>query len=141
MVSLTLNQARDALDGAFHAAHEHQFKPMAIVIVDTGGQVLFSAREPGATALRLTIANGKAAAAVGMGVNTRVLSKKAQEMPGFFSAIATSSAQPFIPQTGAMLIIDASGTVLGAMGASGGTGDEDELIITAGLLAAGLVAR
>ena len=97
-----------------------------------------SAREDGASALRLDIALGKAAAAVGMGVNSRVLTERAKGLPAFFNAVASVAQQKFIPQTGAVLITDAAGTVLGAAGASGGTGDEDEQIVIAGIAAAGL---
>lgn len=141
MPTLTLDQAQAALRGALQAARSHQFRPMAIVVVDAAGTVITSAREDGATPLRMTIATGKACAAIGMGANTRLLAKKASEMPAFFGSIATSAGHPFIPQTGAMLVIDASGNVLGAIGASGGTGDEDELIVSAGIDAAGLTAR
>jgi uncharacterized protein GlcG (DUF336 family) len=97
-----------------------------------------SAREDGASALRLDIGLGKAAAAVGMGVNSRVLAERAKGLPAFFGAVGAASQQKFIPQTGAVLIIDADGRVLGAAGASGGTGDEDEQIVIAGIAAAGL---
>ncbi|WAH55292.1 heme-binding protein [Pseudomonas silvicola] len=141
MPTLTLDQAQTALHGALQAARSHQFRPMAIVVVDTAGTVVAAAREDGATPLRMTIATGKACAAIGMGANTRLLAKKAGEMPAFFGSIATSSQHPFVPQTGAMLMLDASGAVVGAIGASGGTGDEDELIVTVGIDAAGLAAR
>jgi uncharacterized protein GlcG (DUF336 family) len=54
-------------------------------------------------------------------------------------ALASTAQGRFLPQTGAVVIKDAAGAVLGAVGASGGTGDEDELICTAGVTAAGLV--
>jgi uncharacterized protein GlcG (DUF336 family) len=111
---------------------------MAVVVVDGAAQVVASAREDGATALRLDIALGKAAAAVGMGANSRVLTQRAKELPAFFQAVASVSQQKFVPQTGAVLLLDTSGAVLGAAGASGGTGDEDEQIVIAGLRAAGL---
>lgn len=141
MPTFTLNHAQAALHGALQAARSHQFRPMAVVAVDAASTVIASAREDGATPLRMTIATGKACAAIGMGANTRLLANKASEMPAFFGSIATSCAHPFIPQTGAMLVLDASGNVLGAIGASGGTGDEDELIVAAGISAAGLTAR
>jgi uncharacterized protein GlcG (DUF336 family) len=109
-----------------------------VVVVDAAAQVVASAREDGASALRLDIALGKAGAAIGMGVSSRALVQRAKDMPAFFGAIATTAQQPFIPQVGAVLIIDDVGAVIGAAGASGGTGDEDELIVIAGVLAAGL---
>jgi uncharacterized protein GlcG (DUF336 family) len=111
---------------------------MGVVVVDSAGQVMASAREDGASALRLDIALGKAGAAIGMGVNTRVLAGRSADMPVFFNAISAVSHQKFIPQTGAVLITDTDGKLLGAVGASGGTGDEDEQLCFAGIRAVGL---
>jgi uncharacterized protein GlcG (DUF336 family) len=138
MSPLTLSQARTLIDAALAEARAKGFKPMGVVVVDAAAQPVASAREDGATALRLDIAQGKAAAAVGMGTNSRALAVRAKDMPAFFGTIATNAQQAFIPQTGAVLIVDGAGTVLGAAGASGGTGDEDELIVIAGIASAGL---
>ncbi len=138
MSALTLAQARTVIDAALAAARLQGFKPMAVVVVDAAAQVVASAREDGASALRLDIALGKAAAAVGMGSNSRLLAQRAKDLPAFFGAIASVAQQKFVPQTGAVLITDADGAVLGAAGASGGTGDEDEQICIAGIAAAGL---
>lgn len=138
MTTLTLAQARTLIDAALAAARAAGFKPMGVVAVDAAAQVVASAREDGASALRLDIALGKAAAAVGMGVNSRTLTEHAKQQPAFFGAVGVAAQQKFIPQTGAVLITDASGRVLGAAGASGGTGDEDEQIVIAGIAAAGL---
>ena len=138
MPALTLSQARSLIDAALAAARSAGFKPMGVVVVDSAAQVVASAREDGATALRLDIALGKAAAAMGMGVNSRVLTERAKGLPAFFNAVAAASQQKFIAQTGAVLITDAAGAVIGAAGASGGTGDEDEQIVIAGITATGL---
>ena len=61
-----------------------------------------------------------------------------KDMADFFGTIASATAQHFNPQTGAVLITDAAGTVLGAARASSGTGDEDEQIVVAAITAAGL---
>jgi uncharacterized protein GlcG (DUF336 family) len=138
MTTLTLAQARTLIDGALAASRQLGFKPMGVVVVDAAAQVVASVREDGASALRLDIALGKSAAAVGMGVNSRVLTERAKGLPAFFNAVAAASQQKFIAQTGAVLITDSTGAVLGAAGASGGTGDEDEQIVIAGIAAAGL---
>lgn len=138
MTALTLSQARTLIDAALADARRQGFMPMGVVVVDAAAQVVASAREDGASALRLDIALGKAAAAVGMGVSSRVLTQRAKDLPAFFGAVAAVAQQTFIPQTGAVLIQDAEGRMLGAAGASGGTGDEDELIVIAGIAAAGL---
>jgi uncharacterized protein GlcG (DUF336 family) len=135
---LALTQARTLIDAALAEARQHAMRPMGVVVVDAAAQVIASSREDGASALRLDIALGKAAAAVGMGSNSRALAQRAKDLPAFFGAVAAVAQQKFIPQTGAVLIIDEAGTVLGAAGASGGTGDEDEQIVIAGIAAAGL---
>jgi uncharacterized protein GlcG (DUF336 family) len=111
---------------------------MGLVVVDAAGQVKAAAREDGASALRIDIANGKASAAIGMGVNSRALAQRAKDLPAFMTALASVSQQKFLPQTGAVLIKDAAGEVIGAAGASGGTGDEDEEVCMAGIAAVGL---
>ena len=138
MISLSLTQAQTILAGALAAARQKSYKPMGVVVVDTSAQAIASAREDGASALRLDIAHGKAGAAIGMGTNSRTLALRAKDLPAFFSTIATNAQHPFIPQTGAVLITNSQGEVIGAVGASGGTGDEDEEIVMAGIAAAGL---
>jgi uncharacterized protein GlcG (DUF336 family) len=87
---------------------------------------------------RFEIAQAKAWGAVGMGVSSRVLGERAKGNPNFFVALAATAGGRFLPQTGAVLIKDAEGSVIGAVGASGGSGDEDEAICSAGVSAAGL---
>jgi len=138
MTALTLTQAQGLIAAALAEARTQRYKPMGVVVVDAAGQTKAAAREDGATALRLDIATGKACAALGMGASSRVLTQRAKDLPAFFIALASASSQKFIPQTGAVLIKDAAGEVLGAAGASGGTGDEDEAICIAGIAAIGL---
>ena len=133
MNSISLAQAQTLIAAALAEARAQNFKPMGLVVVDAAAQVVASAREDGASALRLDIGLGKAAAAVGMGVNSRVLAQRSKEVPVFLGAIAAVAQQKFVPQTGAVLIVDAGGALVGAAGASGGTGDEDEQIVIAGI--------
>jgi uncharacterized protein GlcG (DUF336 family) len=138
MTALTLQQAQTLITSALAEARAQGYKPMGVVVIDAAGQVKALAREDGASALRLDIATGKSCAALGMGVSSRVLTQRAKDLPAFFISLASVSSQKFVPQTGAVLIKDASGEVIGAAGASGGTGDEDEAICIAGIAAAGL---
>lgn len=136
---LTLDQANRIIAAALARHAQGGFKPMAVVVLDDAGHVKAVQRQDGASMLRVDIATGKAWAAVGMGAASRVLTQRAKDLPAFFNAIAASAQGKFIPQTGAVLIKDAAGQVLGAVGASGGTGDEDELICAAGIESVGLV--
>ena len=73
-----------------------------------------------------------------MGASSRVLAERAASNPNFFVSLASTAHGRFLPQTGAVLINDDAGHVLGSVGASGGTGDEDEEICIAGVTAVGL---
>ena len=112
---------------------------MSVAVVDAAGQIKAFLRDDGATPLRFDIALGKAAAAAGMGCSSRALTEMQSKIPVFFATLAGSTQQHFIPQTGAVLIKDSDGVILGAVGASGGTGDQDEAICIAGVEAAGYV--
>lgn len=140
MSTITLAQANTVLDAAIRAARQAGYKPMAVVVLDAAGHLKAAQREDGASMLRADIALGKAWAAIGMGVRSRALVDRARDNPGFFNALAATGQGRFIPQTGAVLIQAADGSVLGAVGASGGTGDQDEAICITGVEAAGLAA-
>lgn len=113
---------------------------MAIVVLDASGHTKSAQRQDGASMFRIDIATGKAWASIAMGAASRVLTQRAKDLPAFFGALASTGNGKFIPQTGAVLIKDAAGQVIGAAGASGGTGDEDEAICIAGIESAGLQA-
>ena len=138
-MSLTLDQARQILDAALATSKDKGYAPMAIAVLDAAGHLKAFVSEDGASMFRFDIAQAKAWGAVGMGVSSRTLSERAKGNPNFFVSLAATSGGRFLPQTGAVLIKDAQGAVLGAVGASGGTGDEDEAICMAGVKAAGFV--
>lgn len=140
MNTLTLEQAQTILAAALAQSRAAGYKPMGVAVLDESGNLKAFAREDGASMFRFDIAQGKAWAAVGMGASSRVLGQRAKDNPNFFVSLAATAQGRFLPQTGAVLIKAADGTVLGAVGASGGTGDEDEAICIAGVEAAGLVA-
>ena len=137
-MSLTLAQANQIISAALATSREAGYKPMGIAVLDEGGALKAFAREDGASMFRFEIARGKAWGAVGMGLSSRALAERAKGNPNFFVALAATAEGKFLPQTGAVVIKDASGKVIGAVGASGGTGDEDEAICIAGVTAAGL---
>ena len=140
MTSLTLQQANTIISAALARSKENGYKPMGIAVLDASGNLKAFASEDGASMFRFDIARAKAWGAVGMGVSSRVLGQRAKENPNFFVSLAATAEGKFLAQTGAVVIKDAQGTLLGAVGASGGTGDEDELICQAGVQAAGLVS-
>ena len=140
MAKLTLKQANTIIEKAFAKAAEMKIKPLGVVVIDDGGNVVSAQRQDGASMFRLDIARGKAWASVAMGTSSRALSKRAQSNPNFFVTLAATAGGKFLPQTGAVLIKSAQGEILGAAGGSGGTGEEDEACCAYGIEKAGLVA-
>ena len=112
----------------------------AIVVLDDSGNIVSAQREDGASMFRIDVAKGKAWGAVAMGASSKALAKRAKDNPNFFVTLAATAGGKFLPQTGAALVKDKDGTILGAAGASGGTGEEDEAACVAGIEAAGLTA-
>ena len=137
-MDITLDQANTIIAAALQRATEAGHLPMAVVVLDASGHTKSAQRQDGASMFRIDIASGKAWASIAMGAASRVLTQRAKDLPAFFGALASTGNGKFIPQTGAVLIKDAEGKVIGAAGASGGTGDEDEAICIAGIAAAGL---
>jgi uncharacterized protein GlcG (DUF336 family) len=138
MTALTLTQANSIINAALERAKELGYLPMAVVVLDDAGHVKAVQRQDGASMFRVDVATGKAWGAVGMGVSSRVLGDRAKSNPNFFLSLAATSSGKFLPQPGAVLIKSPDGIVLGAVGASGGTGDEDEAICAHGVEACGL---
>ncbi len=139
-MTLTLQQANTIIENAFKAAKDNNVNPLGVVVLDASGHVIAAQRMDGANFFRIDVATGKAHAAVAMGASSRALLKRAQGNPTFFGNLAATAHGKFLPQTGAALIRDADGKIIGAAGGSGGTGDEDEMCCVKGIEAAGLVA-
>lgn len=138
MSRLTLAQANTIISAALAEARQKAYRAMAVVVLDEAGHVRAVQREDGASMFRIEIATGKAWAAVGMGASSRTLGERARDNPTFYGALPATAQGKFLAQTGAVVIKNAAGEIIGAAGASGGTGDEDEAICMTGVTAAGL---
>jgi len=135
---LTLDQARRIIDGAFKKAKQAKLMPLTVVVLDAGGHAVATMRQDGSGILRAEIAGGKAYGALGFGVGSRELKEK---NPQFLAAVAAASGGRMVPAPGGVLVRDAkSGDVVGAVGISGDTGDNDEAAAVAGIEAADLKA-
>lgn len=138
--ALTLDAANRIIAGALEQARAAGVLPLTVVVLDDAGHIKAVGRDDGASMFRFDVALGKAWGAVGMGAPSRALAQRAQDNPNFFVALAATGQGRFLPQPGAVLIKDESGRILGAAGASGGTGDEDEAACAAGVAAAGFLS-
>jgi uncharacterized protein GlcG (DUF336 family) len=143
MAGITLEQATTVVEAALRKARELGCAPLAVAVLDDGGHLKAFAREDGAGIVRPQIATGKAWGALGMGVGSRALARRVAE-PGqqqaFFAALNAMSGGRVVPAAGGVLIRDAGGLVVGAVGISGDTSDQDEACALAGVAAAGLAA-
>lgn len=136
--SLSLRQAKAIIETALATGRAHGMQPLAVAVLDVGSNLVAFEREDGCGTLRFDIARGKAAAALGMGMSTRMIRDRLAARPAFQSALAAAAQGQFIPVPGGVLILDARGTALGAVGISGDTSDKDEFCAVTAIQAAGL---
>lgn len=139
MSELTLQTAQAIVATALGTAREKSFKPLSIVVYDARGAVRALASEDGTSLKRAEIAMGKAYGALALGVGSRALHKMAADRPYFVAAATHAVGGQLVPVPGGVLIKDAQGQILGSVGVSGDTSDNDEIAATAGIEAAGLV--
>ena len=138
---LTLAQASTIVDTALKKGRETNCAPLTVAVLDAGGHLVAFKREDRSGILRFDIAYGKAWGALGMGFGSRTLFERSANTPMFFTALAAASGGRLVPNPGGVLIKDASGDMLGAVGISGDTSDKDEVCAIAGVgSAAGLKA-
>ena len=138
--SITAESAHTIIDGAMAHGRQHQMKPLVVLVLDTAGAPVAYLRSDGSPAGRFDIARGKANGALAVGVNSRRLGEMAVERPHFIAGVADSIGGPLVPGAGGVLVCDNDGTVIGAVGVSGDTSDNDEAAAIAGITAAGLNA-
>jgi uncharacterized protein GlcG (DUF336 family) len=139
--SIDLQTANKVIAAGIAFARDKKMKPLTFVILDTGGHLVSAQREDGSGILRFEIAFGKAWGGLGMGHSTRYLQEYlAVNRPRFVDALAVASNGRFIPVLGGILIRDKAGALLGALGITGDTADNDELVAVEAVQQAGLVA-
>lgn len=141
MSRITLSQADAILAAAFARGGELGLKPLSVAVLDPGGHLIAFARGDGASTLRPQIACGKAGGALALGVSSRKVGDMAAERPTFVASLAPIAPHGVIPAAGGVIVVDEAGSVLGAVGVTGDTSDNDEICALAGIEAAGLRAQ
>lgn len=137
---LTLEQASKILDVTIQTGNEMGLNPLTVAVLDDGGSLKAFKREDGpGAALRPQVAIGKAFGAVGMGRSSRALGDMAGDRPHFLAALGAASNGRLVPVPGGVLIKDGD-EIIGSVGVSGDTSDNDEAAAVAGIEAAGLQA-
>ena len=138
---MKLEIAQKMVTAALAAARTRNLKPLAVAVLDARGALKAFAAEDGTSLKRAEIATGKAAGALAMGLGSRTLGTMATDRPHFVAAVTHAVGGLLIPVAGGVLIRDGAGALIGAVGISGDTSDNDEAAAIAGIEAAGFVAE
>ncbi len=140
-MSLTLDHARTIIAAALAHGRELNMAPLSVCVLDAGGHVTAFEREDGAPNKRFEIAHGKAHGAISFGVNSKTLGDMAVARPHFIAAATSAIGGALVPVAGGVIVLDAGGATIGAVGISGDTSDNDEAAAIVGIVAAGLVPK
>ncbi|SFS72287.1 Uncharacterized conserved protein GlcG, DUF336 family [Sulfitobacter marinus] len=140
-MTVSLEQARIIIAQTFKKGSELGLKPLSVVVLDAGGHVQAFEREDGAAPGRFAIAHGKAYGAVMLGMAGRAQMARAEAQAYFMSAVNGAFGGAVVPVPGGILLRDDQDAVIGAVGITGDTSDNDVLAGLAGIAAAGLKAE
>lgn len=141
MNRINLDQANRIIQAAFAKGAGLKLKPLSVAVLDPGGHLIAFQRQDNASILRFGIASGKAAGALALGVSSRKIGEMAAERPSFIAAMGPISPHGLIPAAGGVIAVDGAGQIIGAVGVTGDTSDNDEVCALAGIEAAGLKAQ
>ncbi|MCZ4260894.1 heme-binding protein [Limimaricola sp. G21655-S1] len=138
MSKLNIGAARTIIRETLAKAHEMGLKPMSVIVLDAGGHPLAFEREDGASPGRYAIAEGKAYGAVMLGMPGSAQMARAEAQHYFMTAANGAFGGKVVPVPGGVIVRGADGEVLGAVGVTGDTSDNDAEAALAGIAAAGL---
>ena len=120
------------------AENREDLKPMTAVVVDSGGAVIASQRQDGASPIRVDLAKGKAHGAVMLGLSSRKLGERAETQAYFIQAMNALCNGSLVPVAGGVLVRDKNNAIIGAVGVTGDTSDNDEELAIAAIKSVGL---
>lgn len=129
MSALTLRDARTIIEAAEKKADEVG-QPMNIAVVDAGGNLIAHIRQDGAWIGSIDISINKAWTSKAFDIQTKDLGDNSQPAQQFYGIHATNGGKVAIFAGGVPLVRD--NIVVGGLGVSGGTGDQDQSVALAG---------
>jgi uncharacterized protein GlcG (DUF336 family) len=136
---MKLAAAQGMVEAAIAHARSRKMSPLAIVVLDARSALKFAAAEDGTSLKRAEIAIGKAQGALAMGFGSRTLYMRVQKQPHFFAAVTHAVGGMLVPVPGGVLVRTQDGELIGAIGISGDTSDNDEEAALARIAAVDLV--
>ena len=134
---LGIEAARVIISEALKAGEKAELKPLSVVVLDAGGHVIAFERSDGSSPGRFDIARAKAYGAVMLGLGGRAQMARAEAQPYFMAALSGVYEGRILPVPGGVLVREAAGAVVGAVGVTGDTSDNDAMAAEAGIRAAG----
>jgi uncharacterized protein GlcG (DUF336 family) len=140
-MNIDLATAQSIIAEALATGRQHGCKPLTVVVLDAGGHVVAAARQDGASNNRYEISHGKAYGALALGMGSRALMERAEQQAYFIAAATAALGGRLIPVPGGVLVLDADGTIKGAVGISGDSSDNDETAAVTAIKSAGLTAQ
>ncbi|NRB00841.1 MAG: heme-binding protein [Rhodobacteraceae bacterium] len=140
-MALSLRRARTIIRKTLEAGREMELKPLSVVVLDAGGHVIAFEREDGASPGRFAIAQGKAYGAVMLGMPGSAQMARAEAQAYFMAAVNGVYGGQVVPVPGGILVRDKKGAVLGAVGVTGDTSDNDAIAGKGAIEAIGLIAE
>ena len=138
MHRLSLTQANALIEAAFAKGAALGLKPLTVTVHDPGGHLIACQRQDGASNMRVKLAGGKASGALALGVSSRTIGDMALDRPHFVAAVDTMSEGGMVPAAGGVIVCDGDGAILGAIGVTGDTSDNDEACALAAIESLGL---
>ena len=139
-VAITLSQADAIADEALRLARQHDLQPLTVVVLDAGGHQIVAKREDGCGIMRVQVATAKAYGALGMGISSRELGEHVSGRELFGASLSMISGGRFATVPGGVLVRDADGSVIGAVGITGDKSPADEFAAIGGIRSVGLVS-
>jgi uncharacterized protein GlcG (DUF336 family) len=137
---IDLAHATLVVDKALAQGRTLGLPPLTVAVLDGSGCLVSFKREDGSSLLRPEIAQAKAWGALGMGMGSRALAQRAAVQPAFISAVNALAGGRLIPVPGGVLIRSKDKSIIGAVGITGASSDQDEACAVAGIEAAGFTA-
>ncbi|AZV77553.1 heme-binding protein [Parasedimentitalea marina] len=140
-MAVSLRDARTIIEKALEKGRALDLNPLSVVVLDAGGHVQAFEREDGAAPGRFSIAHGKAYGAVMLGMAGSAQMARAEAQGYFMAAVNGVFGGQVIPVPGGVLVRDDAGVVIGAVGVTGDTSDNDAIAALFGIEAAGLAGE
>lgn len=141
MTGISLEQANAIIVGALEKGAGLGLKPLSVAVLDAGGHLVAFQRQDGGSTLRPQIAAAKAGGALALGISSRKIGEMAADRPTFVASLGSLARQGVVPAAGGIIVVDAGGAPLGAVGVTGDTSDNDEACALAGIAAAALTPQ